>query len=341
MNELEYYYATTKKLLYDIAAGYSKIAGREIEVEKNSFLLPSNIGSGSFSFYEIEDGLAVLLVNCILYTEITLKRNAVKGDEIYGVYINVSPSAIVFNPDEEKKPQNAGWHNSIIFSSSAAPLKSIAPADSKHKTVLLLFSRQWAKSHYRKQNLPEHIPLMQSLIKGEPLQFMVDMSLQLINLMEDLFVVDLPEYIHQLYMAGAAKKIIAMFGYCTMLKSEKDEIKRLKYEDVIRIVNIKRNLEQMHEAETPSLTECSKACFMNKDKFSRLFRIVYHKKFADVVTDIKMQHAADWLMQGYTVTEVCKMVGFNNRVSFFGKIFKEVFHTTPKHYQLGAKRVKI
>jgi len=341
MNELEYYYSTTKRLLHDLAREFGRLAQKEIQIDKDSFVLPPEIGSGTFSFTEIEDGLAILQVNCILYKDILLKRPALKGDEIYGIYINVSPNSMVFNPAQEKKLTNASWSNSIIFSSNAAPLESFASADSRFKTVFVLFSRQWAKNHYRKQNLPEHIPLMQSLIKGEPLQFTVDMTLHFINLVEDLFLLEPTEYTRNLYVAGTAKKIIAMFGYYTMIAPHNKMEKKLKYEDVIRVVNIKRNIEQMQEINAPSLMDCSKACLMNKDKFAKLFRTVFNKKFSEVVTDIKMQHAADWLMQGYTVTEVCKMVGFNNRVSFFGKIFKEVFHTTPKHYQLGAKRIKI
>ena len=69
----------------------------------------------------------------------------------------------------------------------------------------------------------------------------------------------------------------------------------------------------------------------NADYMRRLFKRYIGMTMTDYFNKQKMNYSYSMLLNGnLTVEEICEAVGIAN-MSYFHKLFKDTFHTTPKH----------
>ncbi|HIX32476.1 helix-turn-helix domain-containing protein [Gemmiger formicilis] len=73
--------------------------------------------------------------------------------------------------------------------------------------------------------------------------------------------------------------------------------------------------------------------FMNPRYFGKLFKDYTGCTFSQYLTQIRMEHARDYLAkENYTVSQVAYMCGYNS-VSYFIQTFKKVYGETPKQFE--------
>lgn len=73
--------------------------------------------------------------------------------------------------------------------------------------------------------------------------------------------------------------------------------------------------------------------FMNPRYFGKLFKDYTGCTFSQYLTQIRMEHAREYLAkENYTVSQVAYMCGYNS-VSYFIQTFKKVYRETPKQFE--------
>jgi len=71
---------------------------------------------------------------------------------------------------------------------------------------------------------------------------------------------------------------------------------------------------------------------MSVSKLNRAFRSVYGTSLHSYVQEMRLEHAARLLLDGYNVTESATRSGYNN-MSYFARAFKERFNVRPKRFR--------
>jgi AraC-like DNA-binding protein len=80
------------------------------------------------------------------------------------------------------------------------------------------------------------------------------------------------------------------------------------------------------------------ACF-SKFHFVRLFKQIYGRTPHQYLTDVRIEKAKAYLIDGQTVAYACFKVGFDSISSFTG-LFKRRTGQTPRQYQIDRQRFR-
>lgn len=101
-----------------------------------------------------------------------------------------------------------------------------------------------------------------------------------------------------------------------------------KYRSVYGIINYIHT----HYDERITLDSLASQFFMNKFYLCEVFKIVTGQSPNQYIINCRLTKAKELLRNGYTVENVCAMVGFNN-MSHFSRTFKNKVGVSPKQYQ--------
>ncbi|MFL9482630.1 helix-turn-helix domain-containing protein [Chitinophagaceae bacterium LWZ2-11] len=340
MTEVEYYFTTSKKWFTDFAESLSVATGDSVKVNNNKYEFSPALAEGKFEFYELEDGLSLLLIDCIFYKELKLKRNQIKSNDYYILHYNLSVAKVITHKESGRVVDiGTDWEDAVLFSSTGKGLEIHPPLNGYFRIVLLIFNRSWGVNHFLKnKNTLGNALHIQEFLDEKPLQFTTNLDLRYLSIAEEMLTINLPSYITPIYLNGSALKLLALFARNTAEEIINEE--KLRFDEVIRIMNIKERIEKDIESTLPQLETLAGECLMSKTKFGLLFKYIYGKSFTDMFLELKMQKAAELLLKGVSVSEAGRKIGYNN-LGHFAKTFKDYFNTTPKIYQKSSKPVKL
>ena len=89
----------------------------------------------------------------------------------------------------------------------------------------------------------------------------------------------------------------------------------------------------MNEITVQSIAD---GMFLDRRYLSRLFKREYGVSIKEFLTDVRLQNAARFLSEGFSVNESYEMSGFKDR-SNFSKMFRRKYGTPPSEYGKGFK----
>lgn len=98
-----------------------------------------------------------------------------------------------------------------------------------------------------------------------------------------------------------------------------------------RLVQAKLFID-VHYEQALVLGDIAGEAFFSKFHFIRLFKKSYGKTPHQYLTHVRIEKAKHFLKNGFSVNEVCFMVGFDSPTSFAG-LFKKLTRYTPSAYQ--------
>lgn len=130
------------------------------------------------------------------------------------------------------------------------------------------------------------------------------------------------------------------------IKVEKVEVKKQEQPEYPTIVADK--LEQVvdkyigpnFEPELPSLDSICEELSMRESTFKRVFKQYYGVTLHQYYMMKKMDHAANLIRSGYTITSVSKIIGYAHPIKFT-KMFQKHFGVSPKKYQQFQKNLSL
>jgi len=339
MVEIEYYVSVSKKSQIHLADALSAASGKEIKFQGDQILLPRELGSGKFKFYELEDGLSINLLDCIFTRHIVFRRQPVHSNEYYILHFNLSTGPVIANKASGRIVDlGSDWKTAVLFSSSGKGVEIEVSVPEPVRIVTLVFTRAWFMRHFNAVELPMTGNYVKNFAEDIPFQLTINLDMQMLADAEAVFTADLPDYCMPLFLGGCARKLVALFTQ-RLLGPQQQQDESMQFREVMQIMKATELAEQSLYQSVPSLDAMADICFMSRSKFATLFRKIFQKNFGDYFLEKKMQQAAELLLKGFPVIDVAHSVGYSN-VSHFSKAFNDYFFTTPKAYQLGAKLQK-
>ena len=105
------------------------------------------------------------------------------------------------------------------------------------------------------------------------------------------------------------------------------------------VIDIVNKYVHEHLNEQLSLEKVASQVFMSPVYFSAYFKDKTGKKFLDYLTSVRMEKAAELIMDEETpmsILDICDVIGYNYKGYFFKK-FKEYFGVTPAQYKNARK----
>ena len=98
---------------------------------------------------------------------------------------------------------------------------------------------------------------------------------------------------------------------------------------------LKKMLTHIHENYTHEMTidDIARSASVSKSECFRCFRNMIGRKPVEYLNEYRLQAAAELLVStDMQITEVCFACGFNH-ISYFGKLFRQYYGTTPKEFR--------
>ncbi|MBQ5769722.1 MAG: helix-turn-helix domain-containing protein, partial [Clostridia bacterium] len=111
-----------------------------------------------------------------------------------------------------------------------------------------------------------------------------------------------------------------------------------KYQEIIGVglmdyAAAARELIEKHYASDLTLGGTARQFGITPEYLSAIFRKSVGRNFVEYLTDVRVEHACRLLtISGAKISEIAHMVGFGNP-DYFGKVFKQKMHMTPRQYQ--------
>lgn len=119
----------------------------------------------------------------------------------------------------------------------------------------------------------------------------------------------------------------------SVVLSEIHQYLHAKNGNYINISETVKKMIQEHLQEDISLEEAAAYALLSPNYFSRLFKEQTGEKFSEYCIRIKMERAAELLMDPrIKIYEISERVGYKN-IKYFYKLFKRIFSCTPSEYR--------
>ncbi|SHL83779.1 helix-turn-helix transcriptional regulator [Flavobacterium chilense] len=336
MLNVKYNLTTCSSYLNDMAAGFNAVSSQKVTVKNNRLVFPESIGKGTLACYDVDTGLGVVILDCVFSEDVNFIRLPAEINYFHAMSFNLSAFSFMVNKDgEEKLVKGESWQKKILYSTSETGLTWVAPANTPIKMVVLLLTREWVINKYQLKGEQNQIPYQKELLEDAPLQFTLDLDLEIVLLAQEIITSEPPAFLVKLFYKGYAKRLIALALEKQAGHSQPGTV--LKYQNVVRIIEARKKIEEHLELPLPKLEELAKSCNMSLSKFAALFKAMYAKSYLQFFQDLRMDKAAQLLKKNWEIVDAARSVGFINQ-SHFTRVFKEYFRVSPKTYRNVVKR---
>ncbi len=331
MTTIEYYLSTDRKWFIDLARELNHAAGGGVYVEGNHIIFPESFAEGRYEFYELPNGLAVLMVDCLFKKELQFIRRSQPGNEHFKVLFNISGEPMVTYKDSGRiVDTGSNLLEAVLFSSSGTGLSYKPPVNARMKVFTIIFQRSWGNSHLLKNSIPVSVSRMQQFVHYEPMQFTTSLDLHSQNLIREAFEIKMLPAVAASYIEGVALNLVAIL-FNNLVEEEVEE-EKVMTKDALVLEDIKAKIVDNIYMPVPVIEDSAKSAHMSKTKFATLFRLMYGKNYSDYFYDYRMQRAKELLKQGMPVGNVGHEIGYSN-LSHFAKAFKLHTGMTPKAFR--------
>lgn len=121
-------------------------------------------------------------------------------------------------------------------------------------------------------------------------------------------------------------------------KQEQPEHSNVIVDKLEQVVN--KYIGPNFESELPSLDNICEELSIKESTFKRVFKQYYGVTLHQYYMMKKMDHAANLIRSGYTITSVSKIIGYAHPIKFT-KMFQKHFGVSPKKYQQFQKNLSL
>ncbi|MBN9296049.1 MAG: helix-turn-helix transcriptional regulator [Filimonas sp.] len=327
MEYADYYLSTNKKWFRDFAVSLSQHIGQHVHVEGNSLVFPPSVAEGRFEFYELSDGLSILLVDCVFYKSLKLSRAAVRGTEYYKIFFNAGDARLIIEKNSGRRVDTGmDMSEAVLFTSNSVPVSFVTPVGSRVRDVELIFHRSWAHKHIP-DILPEEAVIVKDIKDGKAVQFTATIDLACLDIVNEMLDTKMDAPSAYPYIEGLALQLFSSFIRNEIVEQVGENF--IYSNENKRIAAFVEKQEQNLDLRLPSLEEAAIECNMGRSKFISLFMAHYKESYGSFFVRMKLNKAYEMLLQNRSVTDVAHSVGYNN-VGNFIKAFRGAFGLSPK-----------
>ncbi len=196
-----------------------------------------------------------------------------------------------------------------------------APNEKQHHIYLGSKTAEFYYIHFKCQELPDCISFDTSKL------YHTALSRQACDIFEDI----IGEVLHKqpLYERICVYKLLYLFS---LLERELFSVNHPDKENFERIARVVQDMNKSYNSNF-SLEEYADMCSMSKYHFLRVFEKIVGSSPIEYRNNIRLQHAADLLVEEkLSVEEISNMLGYSS-ASYFSSAFKKKYRLSPKQYQ--------
>lgn len=196
-----------------------------------------------------------------------------------------------------------------------------APGENQHHIHTGSKTAEFYYVHFQCDHLPEDLSLCTSRLYEAP------HSRQVCDLFEDIIEETLRK--QPFYEKLCIYKLLYLLTFLERGLLCANHPEREHFEQIARTV---QHMNKNYQS-TLSLEDYAGMCAMSKYHFLRIFEKIVGSTPMEYRNQIRLQHAAELLLEHrYSVEEISAMVGYSS-VSYFSSAFKRKYGFSPKKYQ--------
>lgn len=196
-----------------------------------------------------------------------------------------------------------------------------APQEKQHHIYTGDKTAEFYYVHFQCDQLPPDISLSTSKI------YHTAFNRQVCDVFEEIMEETLRK--QPLYEKLCIYKLLHLF---TMLEREILCVNRPDKENFARIARVVQHMNKFYDSDL-TLKDYANMCTMSKYHFLRTFENIIGCSPIEYRNNIRLQHAADLLLEEkLTVEQISSLVGYSS-ASYFSSAFKRKYSLSPKQYQ--------
>ena len=328
MFEFDYTYTDYEQLMHHLASQM------QAPVQNNQLLFPAAIGSGSYSFIKLPNGLHANIINCTLNQDWLLHRKK-SAEEYYTLRFDelIVPGTLEVTIDNEKLKEKNTIKAVAYLTSSLFDWSYHGSKGTVFKGINILFNKEWLGKFLdiktAENVLSTYISLKAENINIEPLDARYKRWMHTIMKVED----DNP-----LRLAVIQNRIMLMIERFFLHLYDKMHNPAFRIPlaagDINRVIQVESILTKDIFQSPPSIQQLAKIVAISESKLKKDFKTMYGLPIYEYYQKARMQAAQDKLLTGkFSVKEIALELGYSN-LSNFTIAFKKEFGVLPSQLLL-------
>lgn len=344
MHEIDYYLSTNADCMRAAAETMVQVTGKRILYESGAIVFPADFACGKFKYYELAEGLSVLLIDCVFYQPIKFVRAPVKSNDYHLLHFDLTGAPVVVNNASGNTVDvGSDWKDAVFYSSTGKGVTLVPPVGHPLRAVLIIANKTWFAKNFPLNPDSSQSSELAAFSAGSAFQFTTSLSIKCLPVVEEMLVASLEESVMPMYLKGSVLRLIAQFNVGLMACRQPYE--RPAFETATRVMQFKEKLEEdwtnwsnSKERELPFMTttEAAQSCHTSRTTFCRLFLEIYNTNFKAYFDALRIHVAAEMLQAGAKPLSVAIRIGYQT-LGGFSKEFKRVYSMTPAQYRARYK----
>jgi len=305
------------------------------EMEENILRLPTSVGKGFFSSFNLRSGLSVMINDCWFNDNIVMHKYASSNQQYFILQFNEP----VIYPEETKEP-SIEQHiynvrkNTVLLTSSLMDTTFMIPSKVRTRSVRIIFGNDFLTGFIGNEMADKFLSNYFSMILKNRIYEPIGTDYRVI--MDELIKEKIE---HPLRMKFIYNRVLLLIeklvtGFIGKL-GKNHQIIKLKDDEISRLIRVESLLVKDYSGTPPTIAALSKVATMSATKLKKDFKAVYGLPIYEYYQKNRMMRAKALLTEGkYAVKEVGMMVGYTN-LGHFAASFKKEFGVLPSEMVTG------
>jgi AraC-like DNA-binding protein len=313
----------------DFFHGFAEALG--VRSHHNKIELPEAVGTGYMKLLVLPEGLQAMVSNFKLNDDGMMHRKK-STEEFYNLRFEeiIIPGTLVLENEGEKlKESNLVHAGAVLFSSLFDNAYTLSKG-SRLRSINILMSTSWMKSHLgldsNDEILQQYLSFKTAGFNFEP--FDAEYRSFFNEVMED----HTGNPLHKAVIQNRIMLLIEKFFKNLSVKTQKIAAAHkinLSHKEIDKLMEVESLLINDFSTPAPTIAQLAKTAAMSPSKLKSSFRQVYGSGLYEYYQKVRMQKARTLLLsRKYSVKEVGTQLGYTN-LSNFALAFKKQFNTLP------------
>lgn len=305
----------------------------DAEVEGNTFSLPTHIGNGNGTFFEIEDGLSFFVYDLQLNTTSRLKRKGVSESKYFPIICWFSYEKIEQETDGEKKLISKDSPYGISLASPKIDFSYLIPAKIRIIVLTITISPDWLRRNIRDKNNSNLLKLIES---DKPFAIYEEISFNMGQYLEKLKNLELGDMVSLIHLRSYVLNFLALFISAVEKRTNTTTVSTINHLDIEKLLAVRKVLTTEYSSHHEIKTLAANAA-MSESKLQKLFKDVFGITIYQYALKVKIEEAKRMIeTKQFSISEVGYNIGYTN-LSHFTAAFKKQVGINPKQYLLNLK----
>lgn len=323
MFKLDYTYTDYELLLQELSRRL------EVPIVDNTVQFPPHIGTGTFRFIKLPNGLHACMINCLMQDDWLLHRGKIH-EEFYVLRFDelTIPGTLEVTIDEEMVKEKNTTKSIAYLYSTLFDWSYLSTRETNFYGISVLFNKEWLAKYLDintvENVLAAYISLKSENLNIEPLDSKYKRWMQaIVDVQSDNPL--LPTIVQNRIMLMVERFFTHLYE-----KMHNPTFRvPLSGEDINRVMQIESILTKDIFQSPPSIQQLAKMVSISESKLKKDFKIMYGYPIYEYYQKARMRAAQDKLLTGkYAVKEVAMELGYAN-LSNFTIAFKKEFGVLP------------